>query len=243
MNYQEILSAGCLTSAQTPSSRKPEIRIEFVPDGQRARKVVSRSNAKATGKYPSLKMGRMVQYESIHEKNAFMLLDACHEVLSYGEQPCRIDYVMDGVQRKHYPDIKVQLPWGIELWEVKTESDAKISEVFERTTFMQSALPHLGFNYRLVTANILAHNPRLDNIKKLLRYGRKAIAPTSRERIRTAFIESSFICWGHFAETNASMLRRDICRLILEGFLQVDLNKALDDDTQIRLAAARQGEA
>lgn len=242
MKYRDILSAGCITPAQTTFSRKPEISIEFAPDGQRARKVVSRSNAKATGKYPSLKMGRMVHYESVHEKNAFVLLDACHEVISYGEQPCRIDYVMNGVQRKHYPDIKVQTSWGLELWEVKTDLDAENPEVVERTAFMQSALPHLGFGYRLITANTLGQNPRLDNIKKLLRYGRKSITPESRERIRTAFLESSCMYWGYLTGDDARTLRGDICRLVLEGFLRIDLNQALESNTQIFLAVPRQEE-
>jgi len=46
----------------------PSIEIKFPVDGKiRSRKVVSRSNARNSGKYPSWKMQRMMQWESPHE--------------------------------------------------------------------------------------------------------------------------------------------------------------------------------
>ena len=87
--------------------------ILFPEPGQmRSRKVVSRSNARSTGKYPSWKMGRMIHWESINELNAFRLLDCDPNVTSYSEQPCQIAYVLDGVERIHYPDILVTTTAG-----------------------------------------------------------------------------------------------------------------------------------
>src|ERR1039457_2276067 len=80
--------------------------ILFPAPGQmRFRRVVSRSNARSAGKYPSWKMDRMMHWESNNELNAFRLLDCDPNVTSYSEQPCRIAYVMDGVERIHFPDI------------------------------------------------------------------------------------------------------------------------------------------
>src|SRR5579859_7695488 len=46
----------------------PILAVQPPPDGKiRARKVVSRSRARGTGKFPSWKMGRMIQWESTYE--------------------------------------------------------------------------------------------------------------------------------------------------------------------------------
>ena len=95
-----------------------------VPGQMRSRKVFSRSNARSTGKYPSWKMGRMIHWESINELNAFRLLDCDPSVKSYCEQPCQIRYVLDGVERVHYPDILVTTTAGKQLWEVRVRSNA-----------------------------------------------------------------------------------------------------------------------
>lgn len=58
----------------------------------RVRKIVKRSNSYSTGKYPSWKMGRMVQWKSPRLLAAFRLLDATPAVKSYQEESMRIDY-------------------------------------------------------------------------------------------------------------------------------------------------------
>ena len=68
----------------------PSIEINFPKNGKiRSRKVVSRSNARNSGKYPSWKMQRMMQWESPHEGNAMRILDATPNVISFNEQPDR----------------------------------------------------------------------------------------------------------------------------------------------------------
>ena len=64
----------------------PMIVINFPKDGKiRSRKVVKRSNARNSGKYPSWKMQRMMQWESVHEGNAMRILDAHPNVISFNE--------------------------------------------------------------------------------------------------------------------------------------------------------------
>src|SRR5882757_3729479 len=108
------------------SANLSEIKsILFPAPGQmRSRKVVSRSNARSTGKYPSWKMGRMMHWESANELNAFRLLDCDPNVTSYCEQPCQIRYTLNGVERVHYPDILVTTTAGKQFWEVKLRSNA-----------------------------------------------------------------------------------------------------------------------
>ncbi len=56
------------------------------------RRIVMRSRARATGKYPSWKAGRMVQWESINELNAFRILDAMPEVSTFTERVLTMDH-------------------------------------------------------------------------------------------------------------------------------------------------------
>lgn len=100
-----------------------EVRaIVFPEPGQvRSRKVVSRSNARSAGKYPSWKMKRMLHWESSNELNAFRLLDCDPDVTTFNEQPCQVVYVVGGVERIHYPDILVATTGGKELWKLSSD--------------------------------------------------------------------------------------------------------------------------
>jgi hypothetical protein len=159
------------------------------PGRMRSRKVVSRSNARSTGKYPSWKMGRMIHWESINELNAFRLLDCDPNVTSYSEQPCQIVYVLDGVERVHYPDILVTTTAGKQLWEVKLRSNASEPEVLARANFLSRALPRCGYEYRTVFGEDLARQPRLNNANLLLSLGKRAVSDCEWEDVRRTVAE------------------------------------------------------
>ena len=208
------------------------ISIEFPENGMRARKVISRSNAHISGKWPSFKNGRAMHYESANERNAFKLLDASPEVLSYSEQPCLIRYVIDGMDHLHFPDILVVFPTHCELWEVKTEADAKSLDVAKRTALIAKELPLHGYQYKMVIAEDLKKSPRLDNLTYLLRFGHGSVTLEERELIRQIFKKSNYQTWGDFQIGSTwGTHHKAICRLILEGFVKVDFNMPLEPST------------
>lgn len=211
------------------------LRVEFKGNLQRVRKVVSRSNARATGKWPSWKLGRMAYYDSLNECNAFKLLDAWPAVKYYAEQPCRIHYVMTGETRLHIPDILVHLGHSDELWEVKTEQDAHDPEIQRRTALMTRCMPSFGYNYRMVIGEDLARQPRLGNIESLLRLGREPVPMVERERLRRMFGVTKELPWTHFQPgATGDSLRRRLCRLLLEGELSIDIEEVWGDSTMVR---------
>lgn len=212
----------------------PKVQINFPQDGKiRSRKVVKRSNARNTGKYPSWKMQRMMQWESVHEGNAMRILDATPHVTFFSEQPCEIIYELNGVKHRHYPDFIVIEGKYREFWEVKTEADANSPEVAERTDFLIEVLPEYGYSYRMVLAEVLAKQPRLDNVKRLTKLGRQAISPIEQERIRRLFQNDHVIPWGVFEHQSPQILRH-VSRLILEGKLSIDFNQPISKVTSIR---------
>lgn len=212
-----------------------EIVIQWANVKQiRARRVVSRSNSRPTGKYPSWKMGRMMQWDSKPESNAFRWLDANPEVLSFNEQPCVIHYVLDGEKHRHFPDILVTTRHGQELWEIKPKKNADQLEVVQRTEHLTNCLSELGYGYRIVHAESLVVEPQLRNIKWLLRLGRNPVDALCKERIRLLFKESQYISWKLI---NNKELATDfqLARLFLEGFLDFALDQQINEETLISI--------
>lgn len=233
--YQETHQQSIPINGIRRSLRLPQILIEFA-DAEiiRARKVVRRSNARITGKYPGWKANRTMQWESPHERNAMILLDACPSVVSFNEQPCEITYVMEGKARKHYPDLLVKSRYWQELWEVKTRNDAESPEVSSRTEFLSQYLPAYGYGYRLVLAEDLAIQPRLKNAELLLKLGKTPLNDLDRERTRQLFMEYETLTWdGIKSDSQNPKLRSHVCRLILDGLLTFNMDKELAHGTTI----------
>ena len=208
--------------------------ILFPEPGQmRSRKVVSRSNARSTGKYPSWKMGRMIHWKSINELNAFRLLDCDPNVTSYSEQPCQIVYILDGVERVHYPDILVTTTAGKQLWEAKLRSNASEPEVIARATFLSRALPRWGYEYRTVIGEDLARQPRLNNANLLLSLGKRAVSDCEWEDVRRIVAEQGALVWSEASSGNYGAKGREILSsLVLRGVLTIDMNSPISPATE-----------
>lgn len=200
------------------------------------RKVVSRSNAKATGKYPSWKMLRSLQWESINELHAFRLLDCDPEVIRFEEQPCRVEYLgVDGLHR-HFPDILVETHACKELWEVKPVAQAVRPEVALRTEFLVRELPRFGYTYRMVLAHELAEQPCLNNAGILLRFGRNKVPELQREVVRRSIAREGSLTWSDACSGRLGKTGREVvCRMLLEGILEVDMAAPIVPTTVISL--------
>jgi len=179
-------------------------------------------------------MGRMIQWESTNELNAYRLLDANPAALAYHEQPLTITYKLNGEVHKHYPDTMVQWSDSRELWEIKEADDASQPEVAARTRLMEDALPQLGFAYRIVLAEDLAKEPRLSNVLTVLKFGRAPVPELEAEQIRQAFLVGKEITWGAvLAGALGKYGRNHICRLVLEGKLNLDMERPLTTNSII----------
>ncbi|MFZ6873953.1 TnsA endonuclease N-terminal domain-containing protein [Undibacterium sp. Di27W] len=210
------------------------VSIHFPESGKiRARKIVTRSRSRPTGKYPSWKMKRMIQWESHNELNAFRILDVDPNVKYFFEQPLEIRYRQEGGEYSHYPDLLVVSYSGKELWEIKPNSDAAKPENMKRTELMINALPEFGFTYRMVTGEELSNNPLMKNGAMLLKFGRDDIPALDRERLRVFLKTQIPLRWGDVIEGALGPKGRNhVCRLILEGSLVFDTKKAISLDTQ-----------
>lgn len=208
------------------------LEIVFPEQGEfRARKIISRSRARATMKYPSWKLGRMVHCESVNELRAYRLLDVDPTATAFHEQPLEIHFTLHGERHIHYPDALVQYGNSRELWEIKPSTYAQKTDCVERTKVLERLLPQLGFTYRLVIAEELAREPRMSTVSTILRIGRQPVPIEERERIRQVFaITPRLHCRDAFAISTRNGSHH-ICRLILEGAINVDYAAPFTSDS------------
>jgi hypothetical protein len=183
----------------------------------------------------------MIQWESIHELNAFRILDANPAVKQFFEQPAEIHYFLNGELHRHYPDALVYIDDFKEFWEIKSERDALEPETVARTELLTVALPKMGFRYRMVIGEDLAREPRRSNVSTILQFGRCDVTLIDRERVRRKLASERAIVWGDVLDGALGKNGRNhICRLILEGILAFDFEQPLCRQTMLQQTCGKQ---
>lgn len=210
--------------------------IAFAPPGELIRKVVKRSNARVTFKYPSWKMQTSLQCESENERNCMLYLDMSPNVISFRPQPCVIDYVMHGQMHVHYPDFFVETHSGQHLIEVKTLSGLD-QHIRDRSDLLTKLLPNHGFQYHVVIAEFIDSPTFLSNSWYIKRNGKIQLPPLAREQLRQLFQSMGGIPWRSLQSTPENpYLNQYVCQLILEGLLVIDLTKPITAETLVTWA-------
>ncbi len=148
------------------------------------RKVRS-SGRNIVGHFPSLKLGRMVAFESLLERDLICLLDYEPSVEWFSEQPLVIRYQHSGQWRQYTPDFHVVHRVHNLLFECKPKRfvyDPKNQIKFEAARLW---CQERGWAFDVVTDEHLASNWRVKNIKLLTQFARYSIEPEIRGRIFT----------------------------------------------------------
>jgi hypothetical protein len=220
------------TFESTPTNRVRS--VSFCAPGQlRKRKVVTRSRARETGKFPSVKNNRGMQWESKNERNGFVLLEVDPRVRRYGEQPCEIEYLNDeGRIASHFPDVASELGDSKQLIEIKEQADANRAMIQSRTDLLTEELPRFGYQYTLWIAEDLARQPRLKNSRKILYFGRRAMSELDRMHLQQAMRGGKPLTWGQACAGAYGEYGREIlCRAVLDGILQFNINEPFSSET------------
>ena len=94
----------------------------------KARKVITRSSRKTTVKFPSKKLDRMVECESLIERDACFLIEYSPGFKYYQEQPALVMYESQNEMKEYYPDFGITFRSGATLHiEVKPDSELVIT--------------------------------------------------------------------------------------------------------------------
>jgi hypothetical protein len=211
------------------------LRITFCKDEQaRMLRIVFRSRAERTYRYPRLKCVRRPEGQSPHEVNAFRLADCDPAVEWYVEQNCEIIYRNDaGEESFHYPDLLLFRNKRYVFWEEKPKKFALQRVVQSRTELLQRELRAFDFEYEMKYAEDLGLEPRLTNAGHLLRFGRRPLALIDRWQLQQEINRDSKLTWGRACTGSLGPFGREVlCRAVLEGILSIDLSVPITRETR-----------
>lgn len=144
-----------------------------------SRRVITRSGRHFRGRYPSRKLGRMVAFESLIERDVIMLLEFSRGVSSYQEQPERIEYADGDTIRVYYPDFEARLASGVRVHiEVKPSQKLTSPKVFHKLRMV--AAHYSSFRdelFSVITEKQAREEPLHSNLRMLSALRAKLSAP------------------------------------------------------------------
>ena len=136
------------------------------------RNPVKKTMGSYPGYVPSLKEGRMIGVESILERDCVILLEVDPRVRAFSEQPCTIEYVIDGKKYKYTPDFAVDRDGQLGFVEVKPQAKATKPKNIRKFEAIRAVFAKNGHSFTVLTEMNIRRQPRLRNAELLLRFGR-----------------------------------------------------------------------
>ncbi len=204
-----------------------------------SRKIINRGSKKNVGKFPSIKMGRIIKWESMIERDEIYLLEYDREVTAYEEQPDRIHYLLDGKKHYYTPDFKVDRSGKIQIVEVKRKKDVDGGKYTDLFREIKWKLHRVGKEFVVATDELIRVEPKLRNIKLLYRYARVQV-----------LIHHQILCQKFFRSRREASIKelyeflsseevenelQVIYSLIYWGLLEIDLMQPIELESMVWL--------
>jgi hypothetical protein len=198
-----------------------------------ARKVITRRGRRFRGYFPSKKLGRMVAWESLVERDVILLLEFSPGVLSYQEQPVLVKYHDGSDIRAYYPDFEVVFIDGQSIHvEVKTAKDLAKPVIQNKYRTIAADYARRQHGFRIISDQDLRCGALHKNLRMLASIHRMGDRPS----------DSRGIWYGHFknepvtfAMAEAQMGRAALLTLVASGIAYSDLRLPLDGETLVQL--------
>jgi len=193
---------------------------------------------KSIGKFPSHRMNATVWFESNLEKDLLYLLEFDHlDVISFHAQACRIYYRLGGRPRRYTPDFYVVRKHKKQVIEVKAAAKASEPKYRELFLIAAEACEKEGLEFRVATEKTIRLEPRLDNVKILLKYQRTPLYPQHYILCREFFAGKPEASLAEAVEFFAArgVGRQTVYSLMRWGALEFDLMSPIDDDSALFL--------
>jgi|SRR5579859_2424579 len=147
------------------------------------RNVSNRSKRNTIGHFPSLKMNRMVAFESLIERDGMYTFDFERDVLTFEEQPLSIEYEHEKKKRLYIPDFLLEKLDHFVIIECKPVALVDLPENRRKFDAARRWCEERGYHFQVLTDADLRTGFRLENIKLLTRFARLRIGPDIRSRI------------------------------------------------------------
>jgi hypothetical protein len=146
-------------------------------------RTVSNRGGNIVGKFPSIKMRRMIAFESLLERDFIYLLDYDTDVEWFEEQPLTIEYQYQGKTLHYTPDFRLLESERHVLVECKPECFIDTDDNRRKFAVARGWCGEHGWEFRIVTDRQVRTGFRLQNVKMLTRYARQVVNPIVRGRI------------------------------------------------------------
>lgn len=148
------------------------------------RTVSNRGRRNVVGYFPSLKMHRLVQFESTLERDLICLLDFAPHVAGFEEQPLAISYDHQGKTLSYTPDFQVTFRSGrMALLECKPHCFVENEENQRKFRAAQTWCEKQGWTFHVVTEEHLRLNCRVQNVIWLTQHARHEVGVEVKRRI------------------------------------------------------------
>ena len=146
---------------------------------------VTHHGGNVIGRFPSLKMQRMVSFESTIERDYAYVLDFEPEVTSFSEQPLTIEYADADRVRRYTPDFEVvrtdQQHW---LVECKPQQLLHTDDNQRKFAAARAWCAERGWQFEVVTDTQLRTGYRLQNIQFLTYHARFTFSAHNKSQVQ-----------------------------------------------------------
>ena len=151
---------------------------------------VSNRGGNTIGRLPSLKVERMVSFESLLERDFIYWLEFEPTVSWFSEQPLTISYQHDQRTLRYTPDFQVIKQNQNFLVECKPAEFVIRAENQRKFEAAQHWCAQHNWHFQVVTEVDLNQGYRLHNIKRLYQFARYPLAPALKSQVLT-FLETA----------------------------------------------------
>lgn len=134
-----------------------------------ARPIKASKGKNYRGKFPSRKVGQMIYWESLLERDYIRILEFDPEVKYFESQPLVIPYLYQGRRHEYFPDFKVITRADkIKLVEVKPNEFLQKDENRIKYNVGIQYCEQMGWTYHVATEDNIRRGYLQSNLKKIL---------------------------------------------------------------------------
>ncbi len=197
---------------------------------------------KNIGKFSSVKTGRVAWYESLNERDFMYLLDFDSDVTYWQEQPLRIRFSHGGKTHWYTPDLEVHRGFRKQIVEVKSKQQVETGKWDFLFRTASSICEQEGYEYIVVTDEIVRMQPKLESVKKLWKYARTPVRPQHQilcsEFFRKRQTTQVELCDLFQLFKSRSVPTQCLYALLFWGALDFDVMQPLDHGSLITLPSS-----
>lgn len=179
------------------------------------------------GRFPSLKMQRMIAFESLLERDFIYLLDYDAAVTWFEEQPLTIEYQHEGKLLHYTPDFHLVEDGQQVLVECKPDRFVNTTDNQRKFAVAQAWCQACDWQFRVVTDDEVRAGYRLHNVKLLTAYARLRLDPVLRCQLYAA-LQTLCVPSGTPIQDLARALRPISPEAVTAGLLHLAYHGVID---------------